>query len=86
MRSRFPTIQVHFLHGEAKKIESAMATTQTEISEQEKDIGRLQGKLQRIGSMDSLYVSSYVRYVICNNLQITQVTNHSICLLPCCLQ
>ena len=47
---------MHYLHGEAKKIESAMATTQTEIMDQEKDIGRLQGKLKRIGSMDSLYV------------------------------
>jgi len=47
---------VQHLREEAQKIEAKLAATQVEIDDQEKDIGRLSGKLRRMGSMDSLYV------------------------------
>ena len=46
------------LRGEANKIESEMHQTRVEIEHQEKEIGRLRGQLRRMGSKDSLYVSS----------------------------
>ena len=54
MRDLF--FQVHLLRDEADKIEEEMAEAEREIQSQERDIGRLRGRLNSMGSRDSLYV------------------------------
>ena len=47
---------MHLLRDEADKIEEEMAEAEREIQSQERDIGRLRGRLNSMGSRDSLYV------------------------------
>ena len=50
--------KVHHLRGEASKIEDEMKIAQDDLDDQEQEVNHLRNKLKRMGSRDSLYVST----------------------------
>ena len=62
---------MHQLKAEADRTEAEMQRTEDEIVSHEKGIGQLRGRLRRMGSKDSLYVSKNYALRIILNLQFT---------------